>query len=89
MKELDGVKLGDLLQETSGELFAERRKQAKGIIKKLLTAQEQLVRDIDKLEKQLKKHKKQLEKKTEVLDKISKGDWSLVVESQEQKKKED
>jgi len=85
MEAIDGVKLEDLLKEGSDEIFSERRKQAKGIIKKLLTASEYLVKQIEQKEKELKKAKKQLEKKTLTLDKISKGDWSLVVEQQEQK----
>jgi hypothetical protein len=81
--------LKELVEEVSVELVEDRRKQIGGLVKVQLQRYEQLVKDVKSLENQLKKKKKKLEKSTVNLEKLRKGDWSVLTMENKQSEKED
>jgi seryl-tRNA synthetase len=80
---IEGVDLSELVKEASTELMAEKRRQASNIIKNHLQREEQLVYDIRNLKKNLKGKEEKLAKAQAKIEKIIKGDWSLLVEKKD------
>lgn len=82
MEKVEGVNLNELVAEASKELFAEtnywRRRQAAGLIKKLLQQREELASDVKRLEKDIQREREALENFQVKIDKIKAGDWSLL-----------
>jgi hypothetical protein len=83
IEKIEGVDLAVLVEEASTELMAEKRRQASNIIKNHLQREEQLVYDIRNLEKNLKGKKDKLAKAQAKIEKIIKGDWSLLSEKKD------
>ena len=86
MEKIDGVNLSDLVEESSTELVAEKRRKVAGMIKQQLQRVEQLSVDVKELEKQLKGKKEKLEKALAKIKKVKEGDWSVLMENKEGKK---
>ena len=84
MEEIKGVNLSKLVEESSEELIADKRKMASGLVKQQLQRMEQLAIDIKNLKKQLRNKEEKLEKAQLKINKIKDGDWSLLVESKEE-----
>lgn len=85
MEKIDGVNLEDLVEESSADLIAEKRRSVAGLIKQQLQRMEQLATDVKNLEKQLKGKREKLTKTQEKMEKIKSGDWSVLAEKKEQK----
>ena len=83
MEKIENVNLSELVEESSKELVADRRKQAASIVKKHLQRAEQLAVDVRQAEKSLNKKKEMLKKAQEKINKIKEGDWSLLAEKED------
>ncbi len=88
MEKIDGVDLSELVEESSTELVTEKRRKVAGMIKQQLQRVEQLSIDVKELEKQLRGKKEKLDKALAKIKKVKEGDWSVLVENKEGKKKE-
>ena len=75
---MDNVDLSQLVEESSEELIADKRKRAASIIKAHLQRIEGLALDVRNAERELNKKKEKLEKAQQKLNKIKEGDWSLL-----------
>ena len=78
MKQIEGVDLVALVEESSKELVSAKKEEAANIIKKHLQRVEQLALDVRKAEKVLKSAQEKLKKAQDKIDKIKAGDWSLL-----------
>lgn len=88
MEKIENVDLSELVEESSTELVAEKRRKVAGMIKQQLQRVEQLSVDVKELEKQLRGKKEKLGKALEKIKKIKEGDWSVLTENQEGKKQQ-
>jgi len=83
MKQIDGVNLVELVEESSKELISAKRNEAANLIKNHLQRVEQLALDVRKAEKELKKKSEALKKAQDKIDKIKAGDWSQLADKQD------
>ena len=84
MEQIDDVKLDELVAEASSELLDQRRKQASSAVKQILQRTEQLARDIKNLKGQVAKKQGKLDFALARIEKLKKGDWSVLQDKQEQ-----
>lgn len=85
MKQIPGVDLKQLVEETSTELLVERRRGIGGKIKAMIIKVEDLTQRKARLTSELNKVTDSLEKATELIEKLKAGDWSVIQEDKEQK----
>lgn len=80
MKEIQGIKLEELVRQASEEVINDKKKNTVGIIKGLILKAEQLKGDLNKLESETGKKRKSLDDTLECLKKAGNGDWSVLQE---------
>lgn len=85
MEKIDDVKLDELVTESATELVNDRRKQAKGLIKKQLQRMEALATERKGYEKKLKKLTGKLETAQQFVERLRSGDWGILVEQSGEK----
>lgn len=80
---IDGVDLATLVEESSRELIADKRRQAANLIKQHLQRIEGLAQEVRRSENVLKKAQEKLKKAQDKINKIKGGDWSLLADKQD------
>lgn len=78
---IEGVNLKDVVEEAATELLVERRHQATSLIKNFLMKVEGVTTEIKQLESQLVGKKETLTKTLDKIERLKKGDWSLLSEN--------
>ena len=84
MKEIPETNLPDLIEAASKSLLQERRKDAESRIRGLLIRQEAMSESIRTKESELKKLREKLEKSVAKMTRLSKGDWSVLAELEQE-----
>lgn len=80
MDPMSDVKLDALVAEIGSQMVDERRKMVGGQIKALLLRVETLTREVRQAERELEKKKGALRGSQEKIEKLRKGDWSVLEE---------
>jgi hypothetical protein len=91
MEKIEGINLSELIDDTSLELFHERKHLVVGKIKVILTRINALKMDIKNAETVIKKRKEGIAKMEHKVAQLRAGDWSVLEEDkpQQEKKTED
>ena len=78
---IEGVKLEDIVTEAATELLVERKRQATSLIKNFLMKVEGVTTEIKQLKRQLESKEETLTKTLDKIERLKKGDWSLLNEN--------
>jgi len=84
----DQINLAELVEDTATSLVAALRKDYQGKIRQMLLKLEQLDKEITDGEKQLNKKRQAFTKIQARIDKLRDGDWSVLKDNDQNKKKE-
>lgn len=87
MEEFKNINLEKLVEEASVDILDERRKSAANAVKIQLQRIEQLAIDVKNLKKDLNKKEEKLKAAQGKIDKVKGGDWKVLSDLIEQKKK--
>jgi hypothetical protein len=80
MKQIENTELKDLLESAAQNLLLEKRKDAESRIKGILIRQEAMADAIRAKENELKKLREKMDKSTAKIDRLRKGDWTVLSE---------
>lgn len=88
MKPIENIDLKDLLESAAQNLLVEKRNDAESRIRQTLIRQEALVVSIHAKENELKKLREKMDKSSAKIDRLRKGDWSVLAEIEREEKEE-
>ena len=88
MKQIEGVNLVDLVQNSAEQVLQERIKGAKGQIKALFYHMERLLKEKASKTKELKRLDEKINSLQTKIDKLRSGDWSQLAEEVKKEEKQ-
>ncbi len=88
MQKIEGVEIGDLVQEASKQILLAQKDEVLDLVKKLIQKAHGLTEDVKRAKHELKGKEDKLAKTLARIEKLRAGDWSALQEQQGEKKEQ-